>query len=165
MAITIKLVKHQQVIEKLKLLDELLQRRLIREALRPAANLMLPVAKAETMRFRYFWPLPKGRRKGDLKRGLRVRSIKRTRKAIGVTVTSTLKEGARINDLYYGAFVNWGHKIGKRPGKGKPDHRRKVAPVPYLTAAFKRTHRRASKLATDILKAGIEREWKRGWSG
>lgn len=160
----ITLIGDQAILAKLHALDDVLQRRLIRESLRPAANLMLPVARAETARFRYFWPLPKGRKKGDLKRGLRVRSIKRSRKAIGVTVTSTLKDGARINDLYFGAFVNWGHKIGRRPRRGQVDVRRRVKPVPYMTAAFKRTHRRASALAIGLLKAGIERQWKAGWA-
>lgn len=165
MPVTFQLVNDQNVITKLDVLDKVLQRRIIRDAMRAGANVILPAVRTETGRFKYRWPLPPGRRKGDLKRGLKVRAIKRTRKTIGVSLISTLKNNAGTDtSLYYGAFVNWGHKIGKRPGRGQPDNRGKVKPVPYMTAAFKRAHKQATSVATGIIIEGVEREWKRGWS-
>lgn len=166
MPVTFQLVNDANVIKKLDVLDQVLRRSIVREAMRAGANVILPQVRNETDRFKYRWPLPPGRSKGDLRRGLKVRAIKRTRKTIGVSLVSTLKNNAGTErSLYYGAFVNWGHKIGRRPGKGQVDNRKKVKPVPYMTDAFKKRHRQAIKVATDIIIQGVEREWKRGWSG
>ena len=159
------------LLAKLDSLETVLSNRIIRESCRTGANIILPAVQSATSMFRYRWPLPKGRNKGDLKKGLKVRALRRSRDTIGVTMLSTLKQGPTTatsqyqTDLYYGAFVNWGHKLGKRPRKGQPDHRKKIKPVPYMDTGFKRSHRKATYAIRLKFKESVEKYWNTSWRG
>lgn len=170
MPFILKLRGVDEFIDRCDRLDQVLKRQVIRETCRAAAKDILPAVVAATVMFKYRWPLPKGRRIGDLKRGLKVRAIRRTRKTIGVTVLSTLKKGSKATsqyqtDLYYGAFVNWGHKLGRRPRKGQPDNRKKIDPVPYMDEGFRRSRVKAEWTARRTFKTAVEKYWKQQWTG
>jgi HK97 gp10 family phage protein len=167
MRIDITLKNVAKAIETFDRLEPIIQNKVLAQMTRAGGNIILPAAKAATSMFQYKKsnPLPKGRKKGDIKRGLKVRALPRKAGRIGVSVISSLKDkSGEERMLYHGAFVNWGHKIGRRPGKGQTDSRtRKVKPVPYMNKAFQRSRRQAMAVMTSLFKAGVKREWKAMW--
>lgn len=151
----------EKTLAVLNRMDDEVHDRVMRKVTRAGGNIMLPAARQSTGMFRYRWPLPQGRRKGDLKRGLKVRAMKRNPKMVGVSVISSLKDksSGASKLLYFGAFVNWGHKIGRRPGKGRPDHRGKVKPVPYMNVAFKKSKRQAVAVMSSLFRLEVKAAW------
>lgn len=79
-----------------------------RKAIRTAAKVVLAEAKRRS-------PV----RTGKLRSSLTVKALKRSRKGIGVQVTQ--KEGAFKGEAFYGSFVEFGYRRGKR----RKEYRRK----------------------------------------
>jgi HK97 gp10 family phage protein len=111
-------------------LDKKVARRVIRQALRAGANTVLPVARAET-------PV----RTGKLRKNVKVRTLKRNKPgtyAISVTSGATA-DNMYTGEAYYGAFVHFGHKIGKRSG-------RRAAAIQRYARRLRAASREARKL-------------------
>lgn len=88
-----------------------------RQAMRKAVRPILAEAKARS-------PV----KSGKLRASLTIKAAKRSRKSIGVLVTQ--KEGAFKGETFYGSFLEFGYKRGKRRKelrrKGATDSRRKI---------------------------------------
>ena len=102
-----------------------MQRALFRGPLKTAAKILLERIKAE---------VPKGA--GDLARSLKVRAIKRSRVRVGYIVRTGKEDAVFSGATFYGAFVELGHKIGKRLSKATikefGDKRGKVQPNAFM---------------------------------
>lgn len=110
-----------KLVAKLQKFKKSQSRAAIRKALRAGAKATQKVAKGS---------LPK--KTGKLRRSLKVRAIKRSRKKLGVTVTTGADGSAFKGKAFYGGFQEFGWKTGKRK------HRRSGA-VPIGGGQF-RTH-------------------------
>jgi HK97 gp10 family phage protein len=111
-------------------LDELADKevkKIVRQAMRAGAKVILPKAKAYA---------PVGAT-GNLRRAIKVRAAKRSRKYIGVNVT--LGEGFFIGDAFYGAFQEFGWKTGKR----KSAKRRQVGGKHFMQRAAEQSGKAA----------------------
>jgi HK97 gp10 family phage protein len=98
-------------------LPKKIRNKILREELRKGAKTLLPASKAATPA-----------RTGKLRRSVKVRAVKRSRKAVGVLVGYNDK--AYAGDTFYGAFLEWGWKQGKRPSRtvrgGASDNRKEI---------------------------------------
>jgi HK97 gp10 family phage protein len=122
-----------------------LQRKIIREALRPAAKLIRDAAAANAPR-----------KTGLLGGSLKVRAGKRTRTG-RVSMNVMTSKGWFKGADFYGAFVALGHRAGPR----RLGSRRKLVPArPFLRKAYLDVGPEARDLAISLMKQGIEREWK-----
>lgn len=86
---------------------------------------------------------------GTLRQSIKVRAGKRERGSISRVVIS---DGSGKDDAYYGAFVELGHKAGKRSLKNRKD----VPPHPFLRPAFDDTKDQAIRDVMDALDKQIE---------
>lgn len=118
----------------LKQLETRLQRKVIRQALRAGARVILPEAKANA---------PVGET-GNLKDSIRVWALKRSRRRIGVKVGSSTH--AYKGDQFYGAFIEFGTS--------------KMEPRPWLAPAIESKKGEAARVVDQTLEAGIKREIK-----
>lgn len=97
-----------------------LQKKWVKAAARPAAKALLPTQKRNTPT-----------KTEALKRSMTVRAVKRSRVRVGLQIT-TGKKGYFRGKTFYGAFQEWGWRIGTRPTKsrretkGFEDKRKKV---------------------------------------
>jgi HK97 gp10 family phage protein len=98
-------------------LPKRIRNKILREELRKGAKTLLPASKAATPA-----------RTGKLRRSVKVRAVKRSRKSVGVLVGYNDK--AYAGDTFYGAFLEWGWKQGKRPSRavrgGELDNRKQI---------------------------------------
>lgn len=98
-------------------LPKKIRNKILREELRKGAKTLLPASKAATPA-----------RTGKLRRSVKVRAVKRSRKSVGVLVGYNDK--AYAGDTFYGAFLEWGWKQGKRPSRvvrgGASDNRKEI---------------------------------------
>ena len=132
----------------LKALGSKLALKLERKALRQVAKPVLADAKANC-------PVDSG----DLKRSLKLRSMRRSRVRIGLQVATS--KGWFKGDTYYGGFVFLGHKTGKRGS----DNRKDVPANTALTDAYEKhkpTIEQAWVAATRGLVEEAAREAKGG---
>lgn len=109
-------VQLERIKRTLGLLPKNLQRKIIREEARSAGKMILAQTKANA-------PV----KSGQLRRAIKLRALRKSRTRVGVTiilgdrdVRSTRKRkqsatGVNQKDTYYGAFVEYGHRVGKRP--------------------------------------------------
>lgn len=89
---------------KLHLLEGAAQRKIARKGAREALRPTLTAARANA-------PV----RSGRLRRSVKIRTLKRNRGGrIGARVTTGDKTGDYGGKTYYGAFVEYGHKVGRR---------------------------------------------------
>lgn len=129
---------------RLKALPGKIAKKLIRRALRSGAKIILAQAKANA-------PVDTG----ALKKSLKVRAAKRRgRGSVGVTVSTA--EGDFKGDQFYASFIEYGHKRGKRPGKGATDAREEVPARPFMRPAFDEKKQEAVNVISSTLGAGIE---------
>jgi HK97 gp10 family phage protein len=103
-------------------LPKKIRNKILRKVLRESAKQLVAPSKAAT-------PV----RTGKLRRSVKVRAQKRSRKSIGVFVGFSDK--AFTGDTFYGAFLEWGWRLGKRPSRADRDSdtRRKVEGRKMLT--------------------------------
>jgi HK97 gp10 family phage protein len=115
-------------------------KKIVRQAMRAGAKVILPRARANA---------PVGAT-GNLRRAIKVRAAKRSRKYIGINVT--LGKGFFQGDEFYGAFQEFGWKTGKR----KSSNRREVPGKHF----FERAARETGKAAGDAVIATIWQKLK-----
>lgn len=118
------------------------QKQVLRPALRSAAKIVHAAAKNNA-------PV----KTGALRRSLKVRAGKRTRKNL---VRAVVQTGASDNlfkgKTYYGAFQEFGWKSGKRGSSS----RRQISGKHYIQAAYDSTAATAKEQALEEIKKGIE---------
>lgn len=122
---------------------EQLEPKLQRKALRTVFRRLGNIAKDEAIR-------GAPRRTGALARSIKVRSIKRSRARVGVTVLSSFKGG----NQYYGTFLEFGTK-DRRTKRGKSTGR--VVAMNWMGAAFDRKANEMLSEGTELLKSEILR--------
>jgi hypothetical protein len=85
-------------------LPKSIRNKILRQELRKFGKELVAPSKAAT-------PV----RSGKLRKSVKVRAQKRTRSSVGVVVGYSEKPFA--GDTFYGAFLEWGWRIGKRPSR------------------------------------------------
>jgi HK97 gp10 family phage protein len=135
---------------KLKQLGSDVARKIVVDALKAGAAPILAAAKSNV-----------NDNSGLLSSSLKIETIVSPSKGFAIARVGT-KEGDYKGETFYGAFLEWGHKRGKRPGKSQPDSRETVAPKPFLRPAFDENKDAALSLITETLKAGIEQAARGG---
>ena len=85
-------------------LPKKIRNKILRQEMRKEAKALVAPSKAAT-------PV----RTGLLRKSVKVRAQKRTRSSLGVLVGYS--EKAFTGDTFYGAFLEWGWQLGKRPSK------------------------------------------------
>lgn len=132
----------KELMEKLDQFEPKLRKKILRKTLRKAAKPVLATA-------RRYVPVDTA----ALKKSLKVRALKRSRRhkhRVGIAVMTS--EGWFKGDEYYGAFVEFGHRVGKRTRKverlrrsrfaiaralaGLADSRPRVEPKKYMHPAY-----------------------------
>lgn len=104
----------KNLLRNLKRLPVKIQRKILREESRKTAKaILLPVAKER---------VPK--QTGALRKSIKVRALKRSTVRTGVRVGYAAKDFA--GDTFYGSFLEYGWRVGKRGGKSSEDKRRKI---------------------------------------
>ena len=113
-------LNQQQVARVRRMVEQFpkkIRNKILRQELRKAAKTLVAPSKAAT-------PVQTGK----LKRSVKVRAVKRSRKAIGVVVGYSDK--AYTGQTFYGAFLEWGWKAGRRVSRSKnrtaPDTRTEI---------------------------------------
>lgn len=146
-AVSFKLTGDKALDAKFAALPGAMQKRILRDALRPAAKLVLEAAKRSV-------PRRTGRMAGSLK----VRAGKRSRKRPNaVTFIVQTAEGDFKGATYYAAFLEYGHRAGPRPLGTK---RRHIEGKRYIKRALASVDDQARALAIKLVKEGLEREAK-----
>ncbi len=118
------------------------QKKATRKGLRAGAKLMadrarqlVPVGKKGT----------DAHKAGTLRKSIKVRAIKRTRRFAGMVVTTG---GARAKDEFYGVWTEYG--TAKQP------------PQPFLRPAFDSLKDQAAELSRKEIGTAVERIWRTG---
>lgn len=132
----VTIVGVEELIKKLKELPEKLEKKLIRSSLRVAGNILLRRTKDEC-------PIGVGTKNpGALKKSLKLRAPRRSRKNKGkirLRIITNAEDNLFKGDTYYGGFVEFGHRIGKRPRAAAKrkfgDVRGIVPPNPFMKRA------------------------------
>jgi HK97 gp10 family phage protein len=143
-----------------QMLPDGMQKRVLRPALRAAAKVIQAQAVANA---------PKDT--GALKKSIKVRAGKRSRKGIVRVNVTTSKDSTTLykGKQYYGAFIEFGHHVGKRtaevkrtqkanPGTRVSGGRRFIEPKPFMRPAFDSKKKEATKVASDLIAKGIVTE-------
>lgn len=129
----------------LRQLEPKLQKKIIREEARRAAKAhLLPQAKSAV-------PVDSG----TYRKSIKVRAIKRSRKAVGVQVSAGVK--GFTGDAFYGGFLEYGWRVGKR---GNSD-RRHVKGKGYLAGVAKSQGPKAANAAAKGIAARIDQELRK----
>ena len=110
---------NQRQVEKINrmllTLPKSIRNKILRQELRKFGKELVSPSKAAT-------PV----RSGKLRKSVKVRAQKRTRSSVGVVVGYS--EKPFTGDTFYGAFLEWGWRIGKRPSRAAKsvDNRKQV---------------------------------------
>ena len=144
MQLNITLPGAQAIIDHLTGLGGRVAKKVVGQALRAGAKVVHEAAVASVPR-----------RSGTFAGSLRVRSMRR-RGGVGMRVRT--QEGWYRGDAFYGAFVEFGHKVGRRPTTGSADARRVIPGRHDIEKAAERVAPAATDAIADTLAAGIERE-------
>lgn len=143
--ITTILTGSESLNEKLAALTNKQANEAIRKAARPALQPTLAAAKSMA---------PK--RSGALSSSIKIRAIRRSRTRVGMRVTTAKSDSQFSGKTFYGGFIIWGRRIGKRTRriklanrKDSYDSRGKVAANNFLKRAADRTRSTALRLYAD----------------
>jgi HK97 gp10 family phage protein len=129
-------------------LPRIVQKKVLREGLRPAAKLVKAAAVAKA---------PK--RTGALAGAIKVRAGKRSRKyPNSVRVQVAVGKEWFKGDEFYGAFEEFGWKSGRRVKKGRADHRKQIPGRHFIQGAYQDQGEAAKQVAQSKIVEGIERE-------
>lgn len=144
---------------KLKELPRAMENKILRKGCRAGAKIiqaraieLCPVWQGEADQFH----APPG----TLKANIKVRAGKRRRGRVSVVVRS----GAATfqGEDYYGGFVEWGHRIGRRPGKATEgtylDKRGSVPAKPFMRPALDETLGPATEAVRVEVVRGVNAE-------
>ena len=145
MQLEITLPGAQAIIDHLTGLGGRVAKKVVGQALRAGAKVVHEAAVASVPR-----------RSGTFAGSLRVRSMRRRRGGVGMQVRT--QEGWYRGDAFYGAFVEFGHKVGRRPTTGGADARRAIPGRHDIEKATERVAPAATDAIAAALAAGIERE-------
>lgn len=92
-------------------------------------------------------------REGKLRRSIKVRAIRRSRTRVGMRVTTSKSDNAFSGKTFYGGFINWGWKVGKRrrvslrrSRTDTSDTRKKIAGTNFMNRAARRTRYTALRI-------------------
>lgn len=128
-----------------KELPVVVQKKILREVMRPAAKAVMDVATGLV-------PV----QSGALRASLKVRAAKRSRATANrVSFNVITGVGTFKGPTYYGAFVDLGHRLGSRKLGNK---RSKVPGKNFMKSALDTAGPRAKETALAALKEAIERE-------
>jgi HK97 gp10 family phage protein len=130
---TVKLIGGEELRRKLLTIDKKVAKQISSQALRAGAKVMLDATRRIT-------PVISG----TLKRSLKVRAGKRKKDRVSFQVQT--RDGDYKGETFYGAFVNFGHRVGKR----------EVPANPFMARGFELSKNAALSKVTDVLKSGIE---------
>lgn len=125
----------------------------LRKGSRAGAKII--TAKAKTLA-----PVRKEGKGGTLRRAIRTRSAKRSRRYVGAV--STIGKGFFKSETFYGAFIEFGRHLGKRRG-GKRTRgqtgggRRFIEGIHFMERAAKEAGPRAGRIAVATTKRELER--------
>jgi HK97 gp10 family phage protein len=157
--LTFKVLGDERLLRKLDRIAKKDARAVTRKGSRAGAKIttarakaLAPVGGTRTIGGTFFKKKKKG---GSLRRAIRTRSAKRSRRYIGAV--TVMGKGFFKGDTFYGAFVEFGHKVGKR-GRA---NRKEVAGLHFMERAAKQTGRKSLKVAIDIIARGIEAAGRR----
>jgi len=143
--VTIQVVGDKELIAKLDRLEKRDARRVLRRAHRAAAKQILPKARGLAPVLRRQKGRVQRHAPGLLRRAIRVRAAKRSRKFIGAVVT--IGKGFFKGETFYGGFQEWGWRT--RRG-------RTIAGKLFMEEAAKRAGPGAAQRAIQMIKQGIE---------
>lgn len=136
----------KRIVSLSRVIPTALRNKIIRQETRAAAKLVLLPAAKQTI------PV----RTGKLRKSIKIRAIKRSRVNSGVRLA--LSGEGFTGDAFYGGFIEYGFRPGRRPGKGKADTRRKVAGRETLRDVARRHGLRAANMAAENMVLRIETE-------
>lgn len=151
MAAVVTVIGDKEVIARMKALPEKLFKKMERQGLRSGAKIVEQACKAN---------VPKDT--GAWLSSIKVRAGKRRKGQISVVVGSA--EGWFKGDQFYAGFVEFGHKIGKRPsrkrsfwtGKRPVDNRKEVPGKHPMEKAYDATKQDALGMVEASVMASLE---------
>jgi len=166
----------EKVAADLRGLGKKLQNKVLRQALRSGARPILNAAKANIQSDN----APEWEDTGQLMRSIKIRAIKRSRNRVGIRVGTA--EGWFRGNTFYGAFREFGHKIGKRASNEDVGIRKRkrrnaneklavdianrsrgdVRPYKFIEPAYEQQGPQAVTIIEREILAGIEREARSG---
>lgn len=135
------------LLKKLKSFPAKIEKKILRQALRAGGKIFQQQAKANA-------PV----KSGLTKRSLKVRSMKRSRTRVGIRVATSAKD--YTGDTFYASFVEYGHKLGRRPGRGSKnkDTRRTIEGKHFIRSAYESKKDQALNVIKQQLRIGIAEE-------
>lgn len=130
----------QEATQALRELDRKAQKRIVRKALRAGGKVIQDKARTEAPT-----------RTGALKRNVKIRGGRASKGSVALNIGI----GARdfTGKTFYGGFVQYGHRIGKRALGSK---RKLVPPNEFLTRAFDATKEQAVTVVVQALGELLE---------
>ena len=134
------------LVKALKRLDFAVEKKLLKDAMRQAGQPVLAAAKQ-------LCPVDTGRLRESLKLSVSARKGK------GVFVYIKIGTGDFKGKTFYGPMVELGHFLGSRKLGNK---RTVIAPRPFLRPAFDAHREEAVRIAGEVLKEGVSREFAKG---
>ena len=145
-----------KVRKQLESLGPRVAKNVLRQAIRPAAKLIQGTAKSLV-----------DVDKGNLKKSIKVRSLKRSRTRVGMTIATSASDNLFKGKTFYGGFLEYGYRRGKRTNeikraqkkkKSVADSRPEVPPRPFMKPAFDAKRDKAGAMIVTGIRTGIERE-------
>lgn len=145
--------------KKLFALGPRIAKKVLRESIRPAAKLIQADAKSNV-----------AVDTGALRKSIKVRALKRSRSRVGMTVTTNSTDNMFKGKTFYGGFLEYGHRHGKRTNEIKRAQKKKapaadlrplVPARPFMKPAFDSNRDRAGQMIIANIRAGVEREASR----
>lgn len=155
---TLRLEGGKALERKLKTLPTRVRNKVVRTALREGAKIVQHATKELA-------PV----RTGLLKKSIKVRAAKRKRGRIAINVQ--MGAGDYKGETFYGAFIEYGHRLGKRTNGIKRAQKKKQAindPRPFIEGqhfmetAFNNTSATAARTIEQSIKRGTEAEASKG---
>jgi HK97 gp10 family phage protein len=140
---------HEEVMQRLRDLDEKTEKQIFRVGLKAGANVVLPVAESLAPE-----------RSGRMRANLKVRNGGSNKKRVRISVGASAKDFS--GPAFYTGFVLWGHKIGKRIRRAllriRPelDARKTVPGDDFIKHAYDETKQAALDTAMSTMAQQIE---------
>jgi len=134
----------EEIVMNLEKLEEKIQKKLVRKAMRAGAKVLLEEAKARV-------PV----KTGNLKKSLGINS--RTKKGNIVMYISPREGKSAKYDGFYGRFVELGHILRERCKGKRGKIIKHISPKPFLRPAFEAKGEEAVRVFTKTLKEEVEK--------
>lgn len=146
-----QLTGDRELDRKFARLPEVVQRKVLRPALRGAAKMYQRAIQTEAPAVT-----------GALAKSFKVRAAKRSRTNKGKVTVQARSDALEFKgDTFYGAFVHFGHRLGKRATRKKlrsprRDRRALVEGNPFVKRAAQTVDASAKQWSLDAIRLGIE---------